>query len=710
MQIEVKNTPTKKSSKVAAVHFLVGKRSVVLIRESSRSGFLVNLTGIDQALKLQTSYLRKLEDGIDCLPEAFVLYDDKDRLLISNSRYAELYPSIAPHLRPGITFGEIAQLAVSGGQFIFDDGPDEWLRRRLDFHRRGEGYFEQHLNDGRWIQLSERRTRSGGITSIRTDVTLLKEREDTLRKTMLKAELTSRSMARFLAVFSHETRNGLNGVAGIAQMLAAEGSTDNERDRAESLLQLTRRQTAVLNDLLDFLKNEATGVSLQLVPMDPRQLLKAIYAEFSSKASLRRLSLVLEVGSQVPALVLGDPGRIQQVMSNLVSNAVKYSLQGTISIRLSLEKYKLRYEVSDQGIGIEEDDLKEIFEDFVRADPGNPNSTGLGLAISKQLITAMGGEICVESVPGNGSRFWFDLPLGVTRPPSHRKLRETRSDRKVVHVSQGGALSVGVMDDEPLNTAVAESLLRQLGHNPFVFENCDQLLDHVATYGLDVVLLDLMMPDESGFEIALRLRLASGSFGVVPFIIALTGNVLPDSLTACKAAGIDAILQKPLFLDQLQNSLDLLTSSDRIVNETLSGVIVSEGTGPDHGSRFQDVDEDAHHTLARLRNDIGEDNLRKSLEKAKRTITKLLTLGDLDSTTFRTLLHQVGGSASLLGFARLGDAARRLESLLAQPMKKTKSKALHLARAEVDHLAKASLAEMERALLPPRPNDTRSGG
>lgn len=597
--------------------------------------------------------MRWLEEGIDALPEAFVLYDADDRLLLANSQYAQLYPTIARLLRPGITFREIAVAAVEGGQFRVVGDSAEWLARRIAFHDRGEGFFEQHLNDGRWIQLSERRTRSGGVTSIRADITLLKQREEALREAMLHAESTSRSMARFLATFSHEVRNGLNGICGLAQLLALDAESVSQQGNAQLMLQSTRRLTVVLTDLLDYLKNEAIGVAVKMEPTDPRALLQTLRAELEPQAAQRQLPLHWEVAGAVPAWVNADGGRILQVLANLAGNAIKHAQQGEVTIRLGLADGKLRFEVQDKGVGIAAEQLPNLFEYFGLAGAQQASSTGLGLAICRQLVVAMGGVIGVDSQPGQGSRFWFDLPLRPVPAPAQPAAAAPASDAVT-------ALRVGILDDDALNRTVAQALLLRLGHHAVVFEDGRDIARQLKNEALDVLLLDLMMPRESGFEIARRLRGDAGGAFSELILVALTGNVLPESMAACREAGIDAILQKPLFVDQLQHVLRWAAGQERRPAADALEVFAAAKVAEVVGSAALD----AQALLARLAEDIGAVRFTQSVRSALRLFEQALAVPVSDAKLLRRVAHRVAGTAPQLGFGHLGDCARTIDTLL----------------------------------------------
>lgn len=632
----------------------VGPRTVQIIVTGPGSGILIHLTRLRQREARAAAYLNWLEEGINALPEAFVLYDADDRLLIANPQYAELYPTIADILRPGVTFPEIAKTALERGQFRYGDDPDAWLTRRLDFHAKAEGFFEQHLDDGRWIQLSERRTPSGGVTSIRADITLLKEREEALQKAKRRAEHTSESMARFLAMFSHELSNGLNGLAGLAQILALDAESPSRQANTRLMLQSTKRLTTVLSDLLDYLKNEAVGVAIRLGTTAPTDLLDTLKAELEPQARQRDVGLSWVVDDNVPAYVDIDSGRVLQVLANLTGNAIKYTeAGGAITVRVDTRGKRLHFTVRDQGIGISPQDVGRLFEYFSQTSNQKPGSTGIGLAICKQLVTAMGGDIGVSSQPGQGSTFWFDVPLRASPTAAPPRVQS-------VGVKPGRHLRVGVVDDDPINLRVAYALLERSGYLPIILDDTQDIITIVRQQKLDVLLLDLMMPNESGFDIAARLRSQSDPAFTRLILIALTGNIVSDNLAACKKSGIDAVLQKPLFIEQLQYALNWASGFDRSARHhapfVFSPLVLST---PDPAPI-----DDAMAVLTQLQHDIGPVRFAQGVGAA-RDLIRHATQATADSPdSLRQLSHRVAGSASQLGFAALASQARALEALL----------------------------------------------
>lgn len=675
----------------------LGKRTFTVIRTGPHEGYLVDLSPILRRLASARQYARLIEEGIDALPEGYVLYDNQDRLLIANPQYSALYPTIADAVRPGVSFTEIVNTSIARGQMQLDgEHRIDWIRRRLDFHRKGVGFFEQHLDDGRWLSVSERRTASGGITSVRSDITVLKQREQELREASEAAQARSNSITRFLAIFSHEVRNGLNGIVGLAQILAFNARAEGEHGKSKLLLESTQRLSTVLSDLLEYLKSEATDFSVTLSDVDPRFLMEAISTQFAPRAAERGLTLAIRMAPDVPAVVRGDPTRIQQVVANLVSNAIKYSTQGTVAVAVTCEGDHLRYAVTDEGIGIAADDLPGLFEFFSRSAPDNPLSTGLGLAISKKLVATMGGDIGVRSRLGKGSRFWFDLPLIAVRTPAVSELA-------VGLLGPSRRLSVGVIDDDLLNRAIAEDLLRQMGHTPRVFVDGDALLHHMARQPLDAVLLDLMMPNETGQQIAGRIRATEGPACARLAILLVTGNVLSDTLVDVGMSGIDAVLPKPLLVEVLEAALQ------SAVSRRLQGLQGRLGRELPATPATPTATPDAPTQLAGLRLAIGQRRFAQSLRAADRLLSDTLDAIETNTlTALPDLAHRLAGNAATIGFAALGDTARALENQL--------RKSIPPATAQDDLLTtlarQASVAQqiLRDQLAMPRPARRKSKG
>lgn len=630
-------------------------RVVTCLHTGEGCGLLMSHTRMHHRVGALSRFLHELESSLDALPEAFVLFDQEDRLILANEQYFRIYRSAGVMAQRGVPFTEIASRSVRMGEFLIDEDPQDWLRRRVAFHRNGEGFFEQHLDDGRWIRLSERRTRSGGIVSVRADITALKERERTLQRMARQAEFTSQSMARFLAVFSHEMRNGLNGIMGIAQILALEHLSTTGSGHTQQMLDSCTRMSTVMTDLLDYLRHQASGVTVVLRDTDPGQPIRQVCTELDLRARSAGVSLRCMGLDQAWRAVRADAARVAQVLANLVSNAIKYGGPGRVDVSVRWRAGRLRYAVSDQGPGIAPEQARTLFDFFDQASSDTPDSSGLGLAISRQLVQAMGGTIRVRSRLGKGTVFWFEVAAELAQGA-------VELERSTRYTASVAGLRVCILDDDPLNGFVAEDFLLRLGHVPQVLGSGDDAVKAALEGQMEVLLLDLDMPGESGFEVARRVRAALGPRARLG-IIAVTGRqVAPDVLARCEAAGMDLWIEKPVHLAELGRLLHKVVQrlsepaqpvADDPGRESAGSVAVATG------NRF------ASATLSQLRHDLSNAHFLLLCESAMSSLRHFSTCLESGLTErWGSQLHRVYGSMAQLGFASLADAARAAEVLL----------------------------------------------
>ena len=361
---------------------------------------------------------------------------------------------------------------------------------------------------------------------------------------------------QFLANISHEVRTPMNGVLGMAEMLQDPSLDASQREScATVLLQAGQTMMAVLNDILDFSKLEAGALVLEKTSFDLRSNLQNVVSLFQSEAQAKGVSIAWVCEERAPEWVVSDVVRVRQVLTNLVANAVKFTNQGSVTVRVTVDEEaapkgaQLRFCVEDTGAGIPTSQLATIFERFTQGDETRTRrygGSGLGLAISNQLVRLLGGAIGVQSVEEQGSTFWFTLPLVVGAPAAlERGLgNPERPSPKGIR-----NLNILLAEDNEINGKLLVMALKRAGLTVDWVTDGQQALDAMQRAPYDLILMDCQMPVLDGYEATSRIRQLE--LPVRPIIIALTASVLASQRAACLAAGMDDYIAKPVSSERL---------------------------------------------------------------------------------------------------------------------------------------------------------------
>lgn len=358
----------------------------------------------------------------------------------------------------------------------------------------------------------------------------------------------SRMKSQFLANMSHELRTPMTGVQGMLDLLYDTPLTEFQKESLDTIYDCSRSLLAVLDDVLDLSRIEAGKLVLNERTYDLRKKIDKTMALFRPQAQERAIALRATLENDVPTALLGDPDRIRQLLVNLVSNALKFTHQGGVDLQVSRRESYLRFEVRDSGIGIAPEDLQKLFQPFVQVEGSTSRKyggTGLGLSIVKRLVELMGGTLGAVSAVGEGSTFWFEIPLREASPQGSAQ----ESEFPPVELPRARVL---VVEDNPVISKILVSQLSKLGLDVESVDRGAQALRKVPTESFDLIFMDCQMPELDGYQTTRRLR-ESGCR--IP-IIALTAHAMSGERERCLEAGMDDYLTKPLSLQELRQKLE----------------------------------------------------------------------------------------------------------------------------------------------------------
>jgi len=507
------------------------------------------------------SALERLREAIEVLPAGLGFYDAEDRLVICNRQYLGIAGFCRDLIEPGVPFRRLLETDLAHGDYPEAVGREaEWMAERLAARRAGAGAIEQRLADGRWLRLEDRLTAEGGVVTIAVDITDLKRQAEALERAKQEAETANRAKSEFLANMSHEIRTPLNGVVGVADVLAGTALDPRQAEMVEIIRSSGETLERLLSDILDLARIESGRIEIQQDAFHLGDAVRAVAALSDLRAREKNVPLVVEIAPEAETRIAGDMVRIKQILTNLVSNAVKFTDHG--EVRLSVDQVEdgdaplWRFTVRDTGVGFDPTNKDRIFGRFQQADGSITRrfgGTGLGLAISRQLAELMDGELDCDSTPGEGSVFTFEARLPVlaaedaAEEPVHAAAADADDDRP---------LRVLLADDHPTNRKVVELILAQAGVDLTSVENGQEAVDAFQAARFDVVLMDMQMPVMDGLTATRMVRTleAEQGLGRTPLFM-LTANALPEHVEACRAAGADRHLTKPISAPVLLQAL-----------------------------------------------------------------------------------------------------------------------------------------------------------
>jgi signal transduction histidine kinase len=493
------------------------------------------------------------------------------------------------------------------------------------------------------------------------------------RRAQEASEAAARAKSAFLATMSHEIRTPMNGVVTMAELLAETRLTRDQAGIVRTISESGRSLLTIINDILDFSKIEAGKLEIEIVACELRPLVDGVAALLAPKAAEKGLEFVVELSADSPEWVESDPTRLRQILLNLTANAIKFTEAGQVAIRVCPGELGLYFEISDTGIGISDEQQSALFQAFNQADVSTARrfgGTGLGLSICKGLIDLMDGAIGVESAPGRGSTFWFELPAPacaapVREDPEQQIRRPRRWAAPDTETARAHGAVILCAEDNPTNREVLGRVLQRLGFAYEMVDNGALALEALGAREFGLLLTDCHMPVLDGWALARTVRRRERDSGkpAIP-IIALTADVVKGTEELCRAAGMNGYLTKPVALDTVERTIVdhlPLALELRVPAEGPSGGLGGSLLAPEDVIDLTVLTELIGDDQDEIRTLLGE-----FLAAARPLVETALAELDDNPAEAQRAAHSLKSAARYVGAHALGEASALVELALAE--------------------------------------------
>ena len=506
----------------------------------------------------------------------------------------------------------------------------------------------------------------------------LKENLSELHEAKEAALAAAKAKSAFLANMSHEIRTPMNGVLGMLEMMKDTPLSKTQGDLLRTAYSSADSLLAIINDILDFSKIEAGKMTIEHIEISVRDVVSDICTLLTGTAREKGLTLSCHIDADLPRVLIGDPVRLRQVLTNLIGNAVKFTETGEVSVKVGLlqcaeSSARVEFSVEDTGIGIPENILPRLFDEFTQADGSTTRKfggTGLGLTISRQLVELMGGNISVVSVEGQGSTFSFTLEMTICENQTGQQGSDvagysglndgTRKQQDVTTFPD--TIRVLMAEDNVVNQKVAISMLKKIGiQHVDVARDGREAVSMNSTHTYDLILMDCQMPQMSGYEATGVIRQQEREQQLPPIpIIAMTANAMSEDREKCLAAGMDDYLSKPVKTQELQKTLAQWLIYDTLPqtadNTSAAGEIVEQTT------QYPLIDQQVLASLKELMEEEFPALINSYIEDAPKLLADILSSSkEADREVLVRAAHTLKSSSNNLGAIKLAMIAETIE-------------------------------------------------